>query len=101
MERARMVSWGQRGGKCLTTDGREVSVSAALLQAEDIVGNILRRCTRKLGRKDTKREAARQETEDRVRENNKGEKSAEMATHKEQANKKTRKQMERGGLAAA
>ena len=51
----------------------------------------MRRCTRKLGRKDTKREAARQETEDRVRENDKGEKSAEMATHKEQANKKNEK----------
>ena len=44
-----------------------------------------------MGRKDTKREAARKETEDRVRDNDKGEKSEEMATHKEQANKKNEK----------
>jgi len=46
-----MVSWGQRGGKCLTTDGREVSVSAALLEAEDIVGNILRKMYKEVGKK--------------------------------------------------
>jgi hypothetical protein len=51
VERARMVSWGQRGGKCLTTDGREVSVSAALLEAEDIVGNILRKMYKEVGKK--------------------------------------------------